>query len=213
MIDTVLIPGTNASNDKSTKRSKTTGDLTNTRRAQADNEFQPILEADLPNGFPAPGPVGEVMVKSYPSYRAAVADYRDGFFGRSSPFMDLFRHIKKNEIAMTAPVEQVVDTDGQSMKSMAFLYGNPELGSTGGGDRVMVQDMNPMTVVSLGIRGRTSEQTVADAIEQLNEWVRQHGGYRVAGAARVLGYNSPFVAVRNRYSEVQLPVNSVHVGI
>jgi len=62
-----------------------------------------ISEAKLPVGFPAPGPVGEVIVKTYPAHRLArVRAERNNDNGM---FMQLFRHIERQEIAMTAPVE------------------------------------------------------------------------------------------------------------
>ncbi|MHC4956514.1 MAG: fasciclin domain-containing protein, partial [Planctomycetota bacterium] len=89
---------------------------TATRTAKAASTFKPIIEADLPEGFPAPGPVGEVSLKLYPKYRAARAN------GRAS-FWTLFTHIKKNKIAMTAPVEMAVSDEGGDLKqtNMAFL--------------------------------------------------------------------------------------------
>ena len=64
-------------------------------------------EAKLPQDFPPPGPVGQVVIKDYPPYR--LARLRATEAGRSgSPnemLMPLFNHIKRNDIAMTAPVE------------------------------------------------------------------------------------------------------------
>ena len=58
--------------------------------------------AALPEGFPDPTPAGEIQIKRYPAYRLA----RSKMSGADSvAFWTLFLHIKKNEIAMTAPVE------------------------------------------------------------------------------------------------------------
>ena len=67
-----------------------------------------INEANLPRGFPTPGPVGTVTVKNYPAYRAAVVREDNGQgeqAQQNSMFSVLFKHIKKNDIPMTAPVE------------------------------------------------------------------------------------------------------------
>ena len=63
--------------------------------------------AKLPAGFPAPGPVGEIIIKEYPAYR--IARIRRGEGGvAGSPnvmFRRPFNYIKRNDIRMTAPVE------------------------------------------------------------------------------------------------------------
>ena len=70
-----------------------------------------ISEAKLPEGFPGPGPVGEVITKTYPAHR--LARVRSGDRGNDGSFMKLFRHIERNEIAMTAPGEmEMAAADG-----------------------------------------------------------------------------------------------------
>jgi hypothetical protein len=91
-----------------------------------------VSEAKLPQGFPAPGPVGEVIVKTYPAHRLARTGAGDG--GDNRMFMRLFGHIKRNDIAMTAPV--TMDWSGEpaergGRESMAFLYAAPDLGAAG----------------------------------------------------------------------------------
>ena len=73
-------------------------------------------EADLPEGWPELTKVGEVEVKEYPSYREAVSTKEE------KQFSSLFKHIKKNELPMTSPVEIKYSDDFDSMTSMAFLY-------------------------------------------------------------------------------------------
>jgi len=56
-------------------------------------------EAKLPKDFPPPGPVGEVIVKQYPPYRAAWTTAPAGSRNASNAmFRPLFNHIKKNDI-------------------------------------------------------------------------------------------------------------------
>jgi len=128
--------------------------------AAAANEalsFAPKKEADLPKGFPTYTPVGVIQVKQYPIYRAAEA----------KKFWTLFGHIKLKGIAMTAPVEMQMkkSDDRWRQKSMAFLYGKPDLGKKGVEGPVQVKDVKPKTVVSLGVRGRRSQKVVDDAAE------------------------------------------------
>ncbi len=63
-------------------------------------------EAKLPKGFPQPGPLDEVIIKDYPSYRMALVEAKqpDGA-EMDSLFRPLFNHISREDIAMTAPVE------------------------------------------------------------------------------------------------------------
>jgi len=185
-------------------------------------------EAPLPKGFPAPGPVGKVIIKEYPAYRLArVNSKENGLSGGSdSMFRPLFNHIKRNKIAMTAPVEMgypwqtaeiaspKADSNGmRSAESMAFLYGKPSWGQTGADPsdkRVVVEDVPAMTVLSIGVRGSYTDAKFAEAMTKLREWIASNPGQvRVAGSPRYLGYNSPLVLWFLRYAEVQLPIERI----
>ena len=169
--------------------------------AMADDAFEPRMEAPLPEGFPGPGPVGRVVVKEYPRYRAAQAA------GGMGAFWTLFNHIKRNEIAMTAPVEMAVtDMHGQfATTQMAFLYESTAQGETGKQGSVEVADLPPARVVSIGLRGPLGKDKLAAARKAVEEraaregWVR-HGGWRL------MGYNIPMVPEADRFYELQLPV-------
>ena len=170
-----------------------------------------ISEAKLPLGFPGPGPVGEVITKTYPAHR--LARIRAGG-GTNGSFMKLFRHIERNEIAMTAPVEmEMAVTDGgraaPATTSMAFLYGSADTGTPGpdpADPNVVVEDVPEMTVVSLGIRGSYREERFADFAAQLDQWLDNHPEWIAVGPPRTLAYNSPFVPGLLKYAEVQVPI-------
>lgn len=176
-------------------------------------------EAKLPAGYPAPGPVGEVVVKTYPASRVALVSSADP--GGASPnglFRPLFDHIRREGIAMTSPVVMRYDAPASDegatrLRSMAFVYANPDIGRTraggdeGGGSPVEVVDVPALTVVSIGVRGNYSEAHLRKAVAQLDAWLEAHvGEYTRADLPRYLGYNSPFVPWFLRYGEVQLPV-------
>ena len=171
-------------------------------------------EAKLPSGFPAPGPVGQVIVKDYPDARAAVVRSADrgerADEGRM--FKPLFNHIKSNEIAMSAPVEitwtpPTEKGDDAEPVSMAFFYVDPGIGRPGPDGSVEVLDVQRLKVASVGVRGSYSSEHFEAAVGQLRAWLAEHPGkYRVSGPPRYLGYNSPFVPWFLRYGEVQLPV-------
>eukprot|EP00752_Nemacystus_decipiens_P016622 g14862.t1 len=169
-----------------------------------------INEAPLPEGWPELTPVGEIEVKSYPVYRAAVID--DGTNGsQNGMFRPLFNHIQREDIAMTAPVEMTYD--GEEQSSMAFLYRNPEMGSLGSDtddQRVVVIDIPRQTAVSIGVRGRYNTDNYNEALAELNAWLEENKDqWRAAGEPRLLGYNSPFVPGSMRYGEVQVPIEPV----
>jgi hypothetical protein len=158
-------------------------------------------ESPLPKGWPEPGPFNQVVLKKYPASRAA-------FTPESSPnggFMRLFKHIKKNDIPMTAPVEMLLDesdTEGVKMEQMAFLYQSPEVGKTGAdGDQVEVRDVPAQQALSyawLGARDKASTARAREAIDaELAKQNLKASGYRL------LGYNSPFVPRARQTHELQ----------
>ncbi|MHC4403662.1 MAG: heme-binding protein [Planctomycetota bacterium] len=177
-------------------------------RAQADDEeFRPIIEADMPSGFPQYTPVREVQIKRYPAYRNAQADASAG-----RAFWTLFSHVKRNDIAMTAPVEMTyADRERPGEGTMAFLYGRADLGLPGRNGSVEVIDVPPMVVVSTGVRGPRTTESVAEARDRLTAWLeanKEH--YSADGQLRVMAYNSPFVPRNRNYLEVEIPIRPNH---
>ena len=181
-------------------------------------------EAKLPKDFPPPGPVGEIIIKDYPAYRLArVRSGKDGVSGGpDAMFNPLFKHIKRNNIAMTAPVEigypnrpdVAEQKDPGIAESMAFVYGDPswgEVGADAADPRVVVEDVPAMKVVSIGVRGNYTDHRFTEALGRLTKWLdANRDEFRVVGPPRYLGYNSPFVLGFLRYGEVQLPVDRVN---
>ena len=176
--------------------------------AEAPPKPMVIAEAKLPEGFPGPGPVGAVIVKEYPAYR--LARTRSGA-GDGGMFMRLFRHIERHDVKMTAPVEMTMPEGeaGGTGSAMAFLYGSPEIGTPGPDPAdadVVVEDVPPLTVASVGIRGGYGPATFARGEKQVRDWLRDHPEWEPAGPPRALAYNSPFVPGMLKYAEVQVPV-------
>ena len=203
---------------------------TGTKQVSEDADVkQPFMfrEAKLPQGFPPPGPVGEVIVKDYPPYRLARfrAVEASRLVSSDDMFMPLFNHIKRNDIAMTAPVEieyagssapadAAGTMDGQQhATSMAFMYAAPNLGAAGrdpADERVVVEDIPAMTVLSIGVRGGYTEKNFAAALAKLDDWLAaSQERLRVAGPPRYLAYNSPFVPWFLKFGEVQLRVEHI----
>ena len=75
--------------------------------------FRPLMEAELPQGFPPFTPLHHVEVKTYPAYRMAQAAMKEPAEQRgNSAFFSLFAHIQRNNIEMTAPVQVDYDQTG-----------------------------------------------------------------------------------------------------
>lgn len=186
----------------------------------ADKSPMIVVEAQLPQGFPEPGPAYQVVLKEYPPYRAARTAKRTG----DNAFNRLFEHIQKNNIAMTAPVEMTLAQRDEGREGeeavadekvryreidMAFVYRDPGLGVVGPADAaggVEVVDLPGQLVLSLGFFGNADRQRVDDALTMVGRRLAERDDVGAAGAPRLLGYNSPFIPAARRYHEVQVPV-------
>jgi hypothetical protein len=177
--------------------------------------FQPLLEAPLPEGFPEPTPVGVVEVKQIPAYRLARTASPAGASRQSDKaFWTLFKHIEREEIAMTAPVEMTLrEREGKLDEAdMAFLYRSLKQGELGQDDQdasVSVLETEPAEVLSIGVRGSSTQERMIEAKARLEKWLAGQTKYKPAGPFRMLGYNSPFVPGNLRYFEVQVPVKAI----
>ena len=172
-----------------------------------------VHEAKLPEGFPKAGPVGEVVVKTYPPCRIATVSGGDlPGKGQDRMFMPLFNHIQKEKISMTSPVVMdfaPVSGDAPALPpvAMSFVYGNEQIGQTGKDGIVRVHDLPAVTVLSVGVRGSYDGENFRKGMSAINQWLASHPKtYTVAGPPRFLGYNSPFVPWFLRFGEVQVPV-------
>ncbi len=175
---------------------------------------QAMIESPLPVGYPEPTPFGAIDIKEYPSVRCAELTSKDeSGTGMTAAFFPLFNHIKKREIAMTAPVE--MDYRGlytdfmkdepakEGETTMSFLYRSSTLGPVGEDGKIVVRDTAPVTVLSIGARGAFDAAAEFDA---LRTWLKSQAEWEVAGDPRMFVYNGPFVDPDWRWSEVQVPV-------
>jgi SOUL heme-binding protein len=98
--------------------------------------------------------------------------------------------------------------------TMSFLYRTADLRETGTEGTVNIVDIEPMTVVSIGLDGRgmsagragVREQSVEAAIEKLNAWLDTQTEWVPYGSPRLCGYNDPGVRPANQWWEVQIPI-------
>jgi hypothetical protein len=159
-----------------------------------------LSESALPKDWPAPGPFNQVTRKKYPAYRAA-------FTPSSSPnggFWTLFKHIKRNGIPMTSPVEMTMEEadGGMKMEQMGFLYQSPEVGKTGAdGEAVSVRDVPALSVLGYTWQGPRGEVEVAKARAAIDA-VLAENQLKAAGY-RLFGYNSPSVPRTKQTYELQ----------
>ncbi len=177
-----------------------------------------VVEAPLPAGYPAPTPPGMIELKTYPVVRRAEYSAKGSTnFGMNVGFWPLFNHIKDRDIAMTSPVEMDYRPEGERTPldpmedasgswTMSFLYRTTDLGPTGEDGRIKVVDLPELTVVSIGMRGGYGMGTVNAGLERLREWFASQDRWEPAGNPRGLNYNGPQVPMRNKWSEVQVPV-------
>ncbi len=180
------------------------------KQAEESRTFVPVDESPLPEGWPAPSLPGLIRIKSYPASRAAWSESADN---QNNRFLGLLKHIKREQIAMTAPVmmdypaEAVMDPETMAdSAAMGFLYrhdGQGEVGRSGGID---VRNEPPMQAVSIGVRGMYTTGRFRRAMTHLAGYLAEHPEWRIAGRPRVLAYNSPFILPWKKYAEVQIPV-------
>jgi len=170
--------------------------------------------APLPDGFPPPTADGEIEVKSYPEYRAATVKVSGNLaYASSRGFSPLFRHISSNDISMTAPVETRYPTttlqDGsfrEGEAAVSFLYRNLDIAPREVAQDVQVEDIPPMTVVSLGIRGGYDYEIYTSGVQQLQAWLSEHPDYIVTGPPRRFFYDGPYIPDPLKRSDIQIPV-------
>ena len=182
-------------------------------------QMQMLIEAPLPEGYPAPTPPGMIELKTYPIVRRA--EYRakgSSDFGMNVGFWPLFNHIKGREIAMTSPVEMDyspagertplthMSKTGEGSWTMSFLYRTNNLGPTGADGRVQVVDNPELTVVSIGMRGPYGVGTVNTGLDELKKWFDGQDEWEPFGDPRGLNYNGPQVPTARKWSEVQVQV-------
>lgn len=176
----------------------------------SDLRFTPVREAELPKGFPDFLALDEIEIRDYPAYRMVKAPMKRS--GSMGSFWTLFNHIKKNEISMTTPVQVDYEKGDERMKeqSMAFLYGDPAIGSVGADGNAEVVDVAAATVITVGARGYERRETVDEMHERLLHWLAEHANeYVAAGTMRLMNYNSPSVGGDRRYFEIQIPVRRI----
>lgn len=174
------------------------------------------ITTPLPEGYPRPTPPSVVEIKKYPEVRRATFEGQgeapNGMKNSTGAFWPLFGHIKSRGIAMTAPVEieykglGANDNDGINGWNMSFLYRTKENGPTESYANITVEDTKPVTVVATGVAGDATREKIGEALRVLEKTLADSEDWQVAGDPRIMGYNGPDVPRKERWCEVQLPL-------
>ena len=174
------------------------------------------IPTPLPDGYPPPSPPGAIELKYYPAVRrAGISGTMSPDWGMNFAFFPLFNHIKRRDIAMTSPVEMNYNGLGAPGATkptdwtMSFLYRTPVFGPEGvdsKDERILVEDIPPVTVVAVGMRGSYKLHRVNAGLAALRDWLSSQGDWEEAGDPRALFYNGPEVRSGDKWLEVQLPV-------
>lgn len=184
-----------------------------------DGEFRSgscRISTPLPDGYPVPTPPAAIELKRYPLVRRAeIGGTMTPDWGMNFAFFPLFNHIKRRDIAMTSPVElnyaglEPSTTKGPESWTMSFLYRSADLAPAGidpKDARVLIEDIPPVVVVAIGMRGDYKLNRVKKGVSELRGWLSQQSEWEQAGEPRALFYNGPEVRSRDKWLEVQLPV-------
>jgi hypothetical protein len=144
--------------------------------------------APLPEGFPPPTPEGQIEVKQYPAYRSATVRYSGELsMAANRAFDPLYRHISSNNISMTAPVETrypVSTLEASEMSTpnergealVSFLYRSTDIYPSEIAQNIQVEDIAPMTVVSLGLKGSYDYSSASAQVEYSGSWFLSNVG-------------------------------------
>ncbi len=187
----------------------------------ADTSEGFIREAPLPDGYPAPGPLGVVIEKQYPASRT--------FWAKGDrAFAMCFAFLKAQSLQMTTPVlwddavvdepeenreEAAADADSENesaTRRMHFVLQSPELAQPGRWGPVTVQDMPALRVASVALRGPLNRGTIQRCKQNLRQYLADRPTVQSAGPVRILGYNSPQIPEDQRFWEVQVPIQTVN---
>ncbi len=170
--------------------------------------------APLPEGFPPPTAAGNIEIKQYPEYRAATVRMTGNLANASSRgFSPLFRHISRNNISMTAPVETRYPTAtleagalAEGDAAVSFLYRSLDIVPQAVAQNIQIADIPPMMVVSIGVRGGYDYDNYTNAIKRLQDWLAAHPEYEMTGLPRRFFYDGPFIPDGLKRSDIQIPV-------
>ena len=148
-------------------------------------------------------PVGEIKILKLPARIALEASSDDHYFAENNGlFRKLFGYISKHDLAMTTPVEADINPG-----KMRFFVGEKDLKKpTPNTSAITVRDLEPMTVVAIGIRGSYSEENFKNNKSALLDWLKENPDYEQADSAYAVYWDGPFIPWLLKRSEIHLPI-------
>ena len=148
-------------------------------------------------------PVGEIKILELPARIALEATSNDHYFRENNGlFRKLFGYISKHDLAMTTPVEADINPG-----KMRFFVGEKDLKKpTPNTSAITVRDLEPLTVVAIGIRGSYSEENFKNNKSALLDWLKVNPDYEQAGSAYAVYWDGPFIPWLLKRSEIHLPI-------
>ena len=137
-------------------------------------------------------PVGQIKILKLPARIALEASCDDHYFAENNGlFRKLFGYISNHDLAMTTPVEADINPG-----KMRFFVGKMDAEKPRPNtSTVTVRDLEPMTVVAIGVRGSYSEENFKENKTALLDWLKENPDYEQAGLrlCGVLGW--PFYSL------------------
>ena len=117
-------------------------------------------------------------------------------------FRKLFGYISKHDLAMTTPVEADIDPGRMRFFVSEKDSGKPRPDSS----EVKVRNLQPMTVVAIGIRGSYTEEIFEENKKSLLKWLDDNSIYSQTGPAYGVYWDGPFIPWFLKRSEIHLPI-------
>ena len=150
-----------------------------------------------------PTRAGVTEIKELPAGRLLECKGDRSYFDSSNQlFRPLFNYIKKNEIAMTTPVEARMDPG-----AMYFWVSDDQADrATRSSGDVRVLDVPKRTVVARGGRGSYSRQNFEEVKASLLKWLEGRSDLQMIGEPFAVYWNGPFTPWFMKRFEVQVEV-------
>lgn len=164
----------------------------------------PILMA-AEEAFPPTHP-GTFEIKTLPAGILLKSTAPGNYFDNGGKlFGPLFRYISSHDIAMTTPVEAVIDD-----AAMLFWVAPSEVEKVRGSTtNVEVLEIPERTVAARGTKGSYSQTNFDEAREALEAWLAEESDWRAAGKPYGVYWNGPFTPWFMKTAEVHIPVERV----
>lgn len=166
----------------------------------------PLMSSAIEKAFP-PTEAGAFEIKTLPAARLIAAQSEAAYFDENNGlFRPLFRYIRARNIAMTTPVEAEIEP------GVMYFYIGADVDAEvlEATENVSVHALPERIVASHGARGSYSEANFSATAAALRTWLADHDTYVVAGEARGIFWNGPYVPGIFKRFEVHIPVQLKH---